>query len=124
MPMAPHAKTSARPRPAAPRGEPFADAGAAWFWALSALKARHDGVRGGGFRIVRPCDPDDVVVAVERLHRAGRLDAAHLRVLQAWGARGVAPDAMLRGDRQDSLLWREALAALRQPLRAKGIIAG
>jgi hypothetical protein len=121
--MAGQARTSARSRPAAPHGEPFTDAGSAWFWAVSALKARREGVRGGGFRIVRPCDPDDVVLAVERLHRAGRLSCVHLRVLQSWGARGVAPDAMLQGDRQDTLLWHEALAALRQPLRAKGVIA-
>ena len=120
-----HAKTSARSRPVASRGEPFPDAGAAWFWALSALKARHGGASGGGSsRIVRPCEPDDVIVAAERLLRSGRLSSAHVRVLQTWGARSVAPDAMLQGDRDDARLWREALDALRQPLRAKGIISG
>ena len=120
--MVSHARISSRPRPPATRGEPFPDASSAWFWALSALKARHAGAGGGGFRIVRPCDPDDVVVAVERLHRSGRLYSAHVHVLQTWGARGIAPDAMLQCDREAALLWRQALATLRHSLRAKGII--
>ena len=104
--------------------KPFENAAAAWFWTMSALRARHEGACSrGGVRAPRPCDPDDIIVSLDRLLQSGRIGPPHLRVLRAWGLQGVAPDARLTGDRKEYALWREAMEQLASPLRAKGIVS-
>ena len=120
-----------RPRPAIGRTLPagtvaFVDAAEAWFWTLGALAARRDGTGGGGgsARVRRPCDPDDVIRALDLLHRRGGIDLGHARVLRRWGERRCAPLASRATERDDALLWNEALDRLGGLLRAKGIVAG
>jgi hypothetical protein len=113
----------ARPTPAIPGTIPFATSAEAWFWTLGALAARRDGVTGGGRRIARPCDPDDVIRAIDLLHRRGGLTLDHARILRRWGDRGIAPDPQIHTERADSRLWGEAMERLEGLLRAKGIVA-
>jgi len=104
---------------------PFRDAEEAWFWTASALVARREGTHAepGSGRVDRPCDPDDVVLCLDTLYRRGRITTAHGAVLRRWGERGEAPETRRPVERQAAQLWREALAWLDWPLRAKGIVA-
>jgi hypothetical protein len=103
----------------------FPSAQDAWFWSVGALRARHEGARrSGGPRIPRPCDPDDVIRAVDRLWRDGRLGPAHLRAMRLCGERGLPPEPARAAEREIARLWQEAMAELAVPLRAKGIVDG
>ena len=108
-------------------GIPFGDAQEAWFWTVNALRARHEntGARfggGTGIRIPRPCEPDDVIRAVDRLWRDGHLTPTHLRVLRLCGERGHAPEHHRPTERTAVRLWAEAMAHLGPALHAKGIV--
>lgn len=101
--------------------EPFRSAEEAWFWTVSALDARAEGVRPGGSAVRRPCDPDDVLRCLDRLYRAQRIRREHAEVLRRWGAQRLAPGACA-GAGRDALLWAEALDRLAPMLAAKGVI--
>lgn len=100
---------------------PFASAEAAWRWAFGALQARQDGAGAptGIGRSRRPCEPDDVVQVIERLHSARKITLEHARVLRRFAEAGTRPE----GNTRDARLWHAALWQLDQPLRAKGIVA-
>lgn len=103
----------------------FATPAEAWFWGMQCFAARADGAR---FRadqsaLSRPCEPDDLLVSVDRLVRAGRLRAAHIRTLFAFGRRLMPPDPRRRDEVRAAALWDEALDRLTTPWRAKGIVA-
>jgi len=114
-----------RPHSPMVRGEPFRSAEEARFWTMAALVARREGARFGARagRVVRPCEPDDVVKCLDTLYRRRRIDLTHVRILRVWGERQNAPDPTCVAERADSRLWREALDALEWPLRVKGIVA-
>ena len=40
----------------------------------------------------RPCDPDDIVKALDTLYRRRRVDRLHARILRTWGERQARPD--------------------------------
>ncbi len=114
--------------PAIPGTVPFDDAAQAWFWTVASLAARHGaglgrGTQGGhgGVRIARPCDPDDVIRALDLLYRRGGIGPTHARVLRRWGERFTAP-APGGTSAEDALLWSEAMAQLEGVLRPKGIV--
>ncbi len=102
--------------------EIFASAEDAWFWAYGAWQARHQGAAANGRGARRPCDPDDVLLVVERLLRARRIDAAHASVLGRWGQRQVAPSAQW-GQPEEVTLWQDAMTALGAILSRKGLLA-
>ena len=107
------------------RSEPFRSAEEAWFWTMAALTARRDGARyvANSGKVVRPCEPDDVVKCLDTLYRRRRIDLAHARILRIWGERQTSPNPTFAGERCDWRLWREALGRLEWPLRVKGIVA-
>jgi hypothetical protein len=100
---------------------PFASADDAWIWTMQALVARRVGARIAANlgAVARPCEPDDVVLCLDRLYRRRKVELAHARVMREWGERGAAPPPR----HGDGRLWREAMAALEYPLRLKGIVA-
>ncbi len=109
--------------PDTPPREIFPDAEQAWFWTLQALAARRDGTHHhGGGATMRPCDPDDVIRALDQLYRQRRIDLLHARILRIWGERGVAPSALHPREAGDARIWREAMDRLAAKLRARGII--
>jgi hypothetical protein len=103
----------------------FASPEEAWFWAMQCLVARADGarVRADQAETARPCEPEDILLAAERLLRAGRLTTRHLRVLLLYGKRLAVPDGRRRGEQRDAQFWDEALDRLATLWRLKGIIA-
>ena len=103
------------------RGEPFASAEDAWFWTCSALHARHQGSRGEARGVRRPCDPDDLILCVERLLRTGQIATEHAQVLGRWGRRGVCPGRGC-GEARDRTSWSQAMVTLGAVLRKKGIV--
>lgn len=111
----------ARMSPATP--QPFGSVSAAWMWTMQMLAARRDGAGTGfGSRGLRPCEPDDVVKALDRLYRQKRIDLAHARVLRIYGERGTEPDMRFPHEREDARLWNQAMDRLKEPLRGRGIV--
>ena len=105
-------------------GPSKSDADEAWLWTMAALMARRDGARytANQGRVVRPCEPDDVVKCLDGLYRQRRIDLVHARILRIWGERQAAPNPAFAGERCDWRLWREALDRLEWPLRVKDIV--
>ncbi len=105
--------------------EPFASVEDAWFWSMQCLMAREDGARSvaGEGAASRPCDPEDIVKSVERLHRIGRLSRNHLKVLADYGARLTQPRSNDREESPAARLWDEAIDMLTTPFKQKGIVA-
>jgi hypothetical protein len=94
---------------------PFADAANAWFWTLDCLDARTSGARDrASLRLGRPCEPDDVVRALDRLN----IPKVHARTVVAWGNRRMEPPVGTEARR----LWDEVMDRLAVALRAKGIV--
>lgn len=114
------------PKPAsAVAGVPFDDAEEAWFWTTQCVLARRDGARivAGLGLVPRPCEPEDLLATVERLHRHGPLTRHHLDILSEFGQRLQAPDGRNRGEERAARLWREALDRCTTIWRRKGIVA-
>jgi hypothetical protein len=109
-----------------PHTEPFKNAEEAWFWTIAALAARRDGAShsSGRGKVIRPCEPDDVIKCLDTLYRQRRIDLVHARILRIWGERGMSPSPSAQPERADWHLWREAMQRLEWPLRVKGIIDG
>lgn len=105
--------------------EAFTTAEEAWFWYARCQIARDEGVRftAGLGAVARPCEPDDIVREVRRLHRANMLRSAHLRVLGRFGHRLSPPNPHGDDSTVEAGLWEEALDRLTTPLRHKGIVA-
>ncbi len=108
---------------------PFATATEAWFWTMDCLADRRDPrvrIAGGGNLarrgplVRRPCDPDDIVKALDRLYRMRRIDLAHARVMARWAQRREEPP---RAAGQEFALWREAMDRLGLALQLRGIVA-
>ncbi len=106
-----------------PRERPFPNGEQAWFWTMAALESRREGTgRGGNCATPRPCDPDDVIRALDQLYRNRRIDLVHARILRIWGERGTAPSTLHPGQASDARIWREAIDRLDAKLRARGIV--
>jgi hypothetical protein len=102
---------------------PFPTTEDAWFWAVGSIRARREGQRGGGAVVPRPCEPDDVMLCLERLYRDGKIDLSHARVLRCWGERQMPPhDGDSASPERDHLLWRAAMSSLGPVLKRKGIV--
>ncbi len=104
-------------------GHPFETPDQAWFWTMAALQARNSGTgRACSARTERPCDPDDIIRALDQLYRTRRIDLLHARILRIWGERGTAPCARHPSEARDAAIWQEAMNRLGARLRARGII--
>ncbi|MCW2245348.1 hypothetical protein M2352_000939 [Azospirillum fermentarium] len=111
--------------PFAMEGIPFPTAAEAWFWAVQAQVAKNDGARvaAGLGLVVRPCEPGDIIRAVDRLHRRRQLTRDHLHVLVHYGRRMDAPKPDRWREQRAASLWREAFAVIAPALVEKGIVA-
>ena len=103
---------------------PFRSAGEAWLWTMATLLARRDGA-GPSWRPEgppRPCDPDDVIRALDTLYRQRSVELLHVRILRIWGERQTAPPGRRLQQRSDWRLWHQAMGQLEWVLRARGIV--
>ena len=101
--------------------EMFSSGEEAWLWACSALRARHDQCGGDRPSIRRPCDPDDVLICITRLHRAGTLQDKHIKSLSLLTATHSSPSPT-RTPTLDYALWQQAMGKLEAKLIEKGIV--
>lgn len=118
------AKFSARPL-SERAAQPFASAEEAWLWFSRCQLARIEGVRftADSGDVARPCDPDDIYRAVDRLVRRRVLIAGHVAVLGRFGCRLMPPDPWAGDTVGETALWVEALDRLAEELRRKEIVA-
>lgn len=105
-------------------GEPFDSVEEAWFWFVSANEARNAGARyvAGIGKAIRPCEPADMIMILQRLYRNRKLDINHLRVLKHYGGRGYAPDKDFYKEKRAWFIWKEAINKLRPALEQKNIV--
>ena len=102
---------------------PFDSAEQAWFWFVRCQMVRRDGARLPTSGCMgRPCDPDDIYVALLALQRRAVLHESHLNILGRYGLRGHPPDPRCREEAAAAKLWDEALDRLTTVLRDKGIV--
>jgi hypothetical protein len=114
------------PRPLSDREvQPFQTAEEAWLWFARCQSARVAGVRftADCGEVARPCDPDDVYRAVDRLYRRGRINDGHIAVLGRFGLRMAPPDPWGGDTAGEAALWGVAMDLLTSSLREKGIVA-
>ncbi len=114
------------PRPLSERAaQPFTCAEEAWLWFARCQQARMAGVRftADCGDVARPCDPDDVYRAMDRLYRRGRIGDGHVTVLGRFGLRLSPPDPWGGDTPGEAALWAEAMERLGVLLREKGIVA-
>lgn len=111
-------------RPVTAPGTPFRTAEEAWFWFICAVEAREEGASPGKSRgnIPRPCEPLDIYKTLERIYRNRRLRFDHMRVLNYYGRRRLAPDAFQGRESDAHRLWREAMNELDVALQRRGIV--
>ncbi len=103
----------------------FASAEEAWFWFVRCQKLRDQGVKPGDAMscFQRPCEPDDIDLAVKRLYQQRELRREHLTVLVRFGMLERPPDRRIPPEIRAALVWKEALDKLSTALKHKGIIA-
>ena len=103
---------------------PFESATEAWFWFIAAQEAKDSGARiiAGSGLFPRPCEPVDILKAVDRLYRKRRLLRDHLLVLRHYGRRHISPDPRRRKEARAYILWEEALDRIEDVLVAKKIV--
>jgi hypothetical protein len=103
---------------------PFVSAEEAWFWFMTAQAAKNDGARivAGQGAVKRPCEPADILQALNRLYRQRRVQMDHIRVLKHYGERHMPPDHRRPRELRAYLIWSEALERLESLLEAKGIV--
>ncbi len=103
---------------------PFENVEEAWFWFIKAQEARNDGARfvAGQGLYPRPCEPIDILKALDRLYRNRRLLRDHLLVLRHYGRRQMPPDERRVKEARAYIIWTEALERLGPALERKGIV--
>ena len=104
--------------------QPFKSAEEAWFWFIQAQTARNEGAKivAGAGLYQRPCEPVDIITALERLYRARRVTIDHIMILRHYGQRLMSPDPRRAKEIRAHGLWKEALSKLEEVLIAKRIV--
>lgn len=104
--------------------QPFDGPEEAWFWFSRCQLARIAGVRftADCADVARPCDPDDIYRAVDRLYRRRRIGDGHIQVLGRFGLRLSPPDPWAGDTPGEAASWAEVMDHLGAVLRAKGIV--
>ncbi len=74
--------------------QPFETVEDAWFWFIQAQQARIDGARiAAGVGVVpRPCEPIDILQALDGIYRNRKVTMEHMLVLRHFGRRMLPPD--------------------------------
>lgn len=103
---------------------PFKSAEEAWFWFIQAQTARNEGAKisAGAGLYSRPCEPVDIIQALERLYRARSVTMDHIMILRHYGQRLLSPDPRRQKEMRAYALWKEALEKLEDALVKKRIV--
>lgn len=103
---------------------PFKSAEEAWFWFIQAQTARNEGAKitAGAGLYARPCEPVDIIQALERLYRHRRVTMDHVMILRHYGQRSLSPDPRRPKEKRAYGLWKEALDKLEDVLVTKRIV--
>ena len=101
---------------------PFESSEEAWFWYCLCQRLGFERARGNGKGIARPCESSDIVIAVKKLLRMGRIRPAHLKVMTYYGQEQAPPHVNFGATERICSLWREAMDFLDSLLRQKGIV--
>jgi len=106
--------------------QPFNDAEEAWFWFMQANEAKNQGakIQSGMAIVPRPCQPNDIMSVISRLHRNRRLTMDHLRVMKHYGLRMMPPEKHRSQEAGAYRLWTEAMDRIHDVLESKGIVYG
>jgi hypothetical protein len=104
--------------------QPFDTVEQAWFWFIQAQQARSDGARfkSGAGLIPRPCEPIDILQALDKIYRERKVTMEHLLVLRHFGRRMMAPEPTRVSERGAYRQWAEALTCLSKVLEDKKIV--
>lgn len=104
--------------------EKFSSAEEAWFWFITAQKARAEGARFtmGAGTVVRPCEPLDILKVVDQLRRNRKILMDHVLVLRHYGRRMCPPDRRRQKEIRAARLWNEAMDAMEKIMMEKGIV--
>ena len=104
--------------------QPFDSVEQAWFWFIQAQQARVDGARfmAGTGLVPRPCEPIDILQALDGLYRGRKVNMDHLLVMRHYGRRMLPPDPRRAKEIRAYRLWTEGLSALSEVLEEKKII--
>lgn len=102
---------------------PFETAEEAWFWCCLCEQLGHERARGGAAKTARPCESSDIVIALKRLGREGRLKPEHIRVLRHYGLEQAPPHPNFGASHHICRLWQEGIRFLDTLLKQKGIVA-
>lgn len=103
---------------------PFKNAEEAWFWFIQAQTARNEGakiVAGAGIA-PRPCEPVDIIKALEKLYRNRRVSMDQVMVLRNFGRQLLSPDPRRPKEKHAYFLWHDALDKLEEILILKRIV--
>lgn len=113
-----------KPLPKSDDTTPFKSAEEAWFWFIQAQTARNEGAKisAGAGLYPRPCEPVDIIQALERLYRARHVTMDHVMVLRHYGQRLLSPDPRRPKEIRAYGMWREALEKLEDALVKKRIV--
>lgn len=103
---------------------PFKSAEEAWFWFIQAQTARNEGAKitAGAGLYQRPCEPVDIIKALERLYRSRSITMDHVMILKHYGQRQLSPDPRRAKEARAHAIWREALDKLESVLISKRIV--
>ena len=96
----------------------FTNAEQAWLWAAKNPSHRSSHKADA----VRPCTPMNILIVVDRLHRAGAISIDHLRVLRFYGHRQRAPDEYCSHEQRAATIWQEAMIKLEEALVREGFV--
>ena len=113
-----------RPNGSETKAQPFDSVEQAWFWFIQAQQARIDGARlsQGLGMIPRPCQPIDILQAIDRLYRQRELTMDHLMVMRHYGRRMLPPDPRRPKEIKSWRMWAEAMSRLSPVLEQKEIV--
>lgn len=121
--MSKQAHHSQKPQSGA-HAQMFNSAEEAWFWFILTHQARHDGAKitAGLNYVARPCEPADILLALDTLRRSRKVEMDHVKVLKHYGIRLMAPDPSRAREVRAARLWAEALERLEEVLITKKIV--
>jgi len=104
--------------------EPFENSQEAWFWFCQANEAKTIGAKcsPGMGEVSRPCEPEDILNIVNKLHKNRMLLMDHIRILAHYGKRLCAPNLKRNKEQLAYTLWDQAFKKLEPIFLQKGII--